>query len=101
MKFGFAIGLMLLFYFPSQAQEITITGIILDYDTCQPIQGAQVTEKGVMNITISDFKGNYQIRVGPEAILIVSAPGYETKKIPVSSRKKIDILLTPCPPTKG
>ena len=39
----------------------------------EPIIGATVTEKGTKNATVTDFDGNYSLRVGSSSVTAPSA----------------------------
>ena len=60
----------------------TITGVVLDNATGDPIPGANIVVKGTKNGTSTDFEGNFSIKVADDtAILVVSYLGYKTKEV--------------------
>lgn len=75
----------------SYAQK-TITGKITDSKNA-PIVGASVAEKGTANGVLSDIDGNYSIKVGENATLIVSFVGFTTQEMAVNGQSSIDISL--------
>ena len=49
--------------------------------------------KGTTIGTITDMDGNFSIDVNPNQILTISFIGYETKTIPVSNQKTLNVVL--------
>lgn len=58
-----------------------------------PISGANISVKGTTIGTITDMDGNFSIDVNPNQILTISFIGYETKTIPISNQKTLNIVL--------
>ena len=59
----------------------------------EPIPGANISVKGTTTGTITDMDGNFSIDVNPNQILTISFIGYETKTIPVSNQKTLNVVL--------
>ena len=59
----------------------------------EPIPGANISVKGTTIGTITDMDGNFSIDVNPNQILTISFIGYETKTIPVSNQKILNVVL--------
>lgn len=59
----------------------------------KPIPGANISVKGTTIGTITDMDGNFSIDVNPNQILTISFIGYETKTIPVSNQKTLNVVL--------
>ena len=57
-----------------------ITGTVVDV-TGEPIIGASVMEKGTSNGTITDFDGNFKLKVEPGTILVFSYVGFEKQEV--------------------
>jgi TonB-linked SusC/RagA family outer membrane protein len=78
-------------------QPITITGIITDATTGEPIPGVNIYSKtNPTRGTISDFNGMYTIDVSDRSeILVFSYMGYLSEEIPVSDRETISVALMP------
>lgn len=74
-------------------KTITVTGTITDNDTGMPVPAANIVEKGTSNGVMSDFDGNFSIKVSEHAIIKVSYIGYATQEINVDGRSEIDIVL--------
>ncbi|NDV83113.1 TonB-dependent receptor [Bacteroides sp. 51] len=67
------------------AQNIEVRGNVIDALTNEPLTGVTVVEKGTTNGTITDFDGNFLLKVPQGATLQVSYIGYisiETKATP-------------------
>lgn len=76
---------------PSQAatsdKKRKVSGTVKDING-QPVIGANITEKGTANGTITDLDGNYTLEVSDDGTLVVSYIGYKTQEIPASQIKK-------------
>ncbi|WP_243234860.1 SusC/RagA family TonB-linked outer membrane protein [Flavobacterium pectinovorum] len=71
---------------------ITVKGLITDAQNL-PIPGATVSEKGAKNTTITSMDGVYQIKVNPNAILVISFMGMKATEVQVKNRTTIDAKL--------
>ncbi|GGD18193.1 SusC/RagA family TonB-linked outer membrane protein [Hyunsoonleella pacifica] len=64
-------------------------------DSNGPLAGANILEKGTTNGAIADFDGNYTItNLSPNAILVFSFVGYETKEVVVGNQTTINVTLS-------
>ena len=73
----FLLSFMLMFVCTSFLYAQTeITGTVFD-ETGETVIGASVVEKGTSNGTVTDFDGNFTIKVNPGATLVISYIGYE------------------------
>ena len=73
----------------------TLTGKVLAADGA-PVEGATVQEKesGIGTATSAD--GSFELNIpGDKGVLVVSAVGYETKEVPLTSAATITVVLTP------
>lgn len=78
---------------PKQS-SVTIKGLVLD-ELNIPIIGANITEKGTLNGTISDVDGNFVLQVNNEnAVLVVSYIGYRTVEQGVFAGQQMKIVLS-------
>lgn len=76
------------------AQERTVQGTVTDGVTGQPLPGANITIQGTQTGTTTDVDGTYQIDVpGPDAVLVFSFVGYQTREIEVGNQEVIDVTL--------
>lgn len=73
-------------------KTIIIQGKVIDKEG-MPVSGANIVEKGTLNGTVTDLKGEFVLRTASESTLIVSFIGYETKNIAVQGRNSLIITL--------
>lgn len=73
-------------------EPIEVSGTIT-YEQ-NPVSGASVTVEGSQIGTLSDEKGKYTIKAPPDGVLVISYIGYNTLRIPIDYRIKIDVQLT-------
>ncbi|MFT6865660.1 MAG: TonB-linked SusC/RagA family outer membrane protein [Cyclobacteriaceae bacterium] len=76
----------------AQNSSIQLTGVVKDSNG-EPLPGATIQEVGANNGTVTDVNGNYQIMVNPEANLIASFVGFESKTAKVGGRSLINFVL--------
>ena len=75
-------------------QQIEIKGTVSTAFDKTPLLGANVFEKGTKNGVVTDFDGNFSIKVANEnAILVISYMGYKTQEVPVKAKKVLKIVL--------
>ncbi len=85
--------LMLLFFQPLMAQNLSISGIVKD-KAGGPLSGVSVMEKETKNGVTSDALGRFQINVASStAVLVFSSVGYLPQEILVGSQTTINIVL--------
>ena len=70
------------------AQVSAITGTVVDA-TGEPVIGATVMEKGTSNGTVSDFDGNFTLKVEAGKLLVISYIGYQTQELPAQNGMKV------------
>jgi len=70
-----------------------VTGVVSD-DLGEVLPGVTVLEKGTNNGTVTDFDGNFVIKVsGSESILVFSFIGMETKERNVGIQSNLSVVL--------
>ena len=74
------------------SKEIKVSGIVQD-QTGVELPGVSISVKGIDKGTITNASGEFSIMVSPDATLIVSFVGMETKEIAVKGRRNIVIVL--------
>lgn len=91
-----ALGIMLLsvlFATQANAQNLTVTGTVTD--NLGPVIGASIQVEGTSNGCITDIDGNYSLpNVPANSTLVFSYIGYQTQKVAVNGKTKIDVQLT-------
>ena len=84
--------LVALFAMQAKAQEITVTGTVTD--NLGPVSGASIQVEGTTIGCITDIDGNYNLpNVPANGTLVFSFIGYQTQKISVDGKTKIDVKL--------
>ena len=79
--------------FNLSAQTITVTGNVID-STGEPVIGASVIEKGnTSNGTVTDFDGNYSLKVPTNATIVFSYIGMKTSEVPVKGQTTLNVTL--------
>lgn len=80
--------------FSAFAQEgKAISGSVVD-DKGEAVIGASVVVKGTTNANVTDVNGKFTLSVSPNAILVISYIGYNTREIAVKNQTEFSITLT-------
>ena len=91
--------LVSLLLWPMAFAQSTVSGTVVD-NFGDPITGASVVEKGTTNGIITDFDGNFTLKLQNDNNKIaVSYVGMATKELVPTPGKKMNIMLeetTPC-----
>ena len=77
----------------AKAQEVTVKGTVISSADNEPMIGATVKVKGTGTGTVTDFNGNYVIKVDSKATLVFSMIGYSTVEETVGNRTTINVSL--------
>ena len=83
---------MLSFSF-SYAQQKTITGKVTDADTGEPLPGVTIIVQGTTTGTITNFDGDYTIRVESGKTLVFSFVGYLRQEVQIDNQTNLNISL--------
>lgn len=70
---------------------ITVNGNVMADG--ESIIGATVLVKGTQNGTATDLDGNFSLQTATNAVLVISAIGYESQEISVNNRTNIRVVL--------
>ena len=70
--------------------QTEISGTVVD-PTGETIIGATVMEKGTSNGTITDFDGNFKIKVADGATLVFSYIGFKTQELPAQQGMQVTL----------
>ena len=73
----------------SAQSSVTVQGQILDATSQEPLIGVSVVEKGTTNGTITDFDGNFLLKVTSGATVSLSYIGYLTQEIKAENVKGV------------
>lgn len=95
----FTIAMLFAFDAPTFAQT-TVSGLVTDAETGEPITGATVVlQSNNAKGSASDIDGRYSFSLtqneSDTGTLVVSYVGYRTREILISGRTTIDVVLTP------
>ena len=85
----FLLGLMLIFASTIMYAQTVITGTVTD--AMGPVIGATVMEKGTTNGTVTDFDGNFKLKVTPGKTLVFSFIGYNNVEMPAANGMKVEM----------
>lgn len=85
--------LALMFASVAFAQELNITGNVVDASTGEPIPFASIHVKGTMTGTSSDIDGAYSIMADKNGVLVFSSIGYLSVEVPVDGKAQINCEL--------
>lgn len=79
----------------ASAQNITVTGVVKDASTGEPLPGAAILVKGTADGVVADIDGNYSIKVPANATLGFTTIGYKEAEIAVNGRTVLNVNLEP------
>lgn len=68
--------------------QTEISGTVVD-ETGEGVIGATVMEKGTSNGTVTDFDGNFKLKVEAGKILVFTYIGYEKQELPAQNGMKV------------
>lgn len=92
-KFWVTMTMLLAFTLPALAQKITVHGHVVD-ETGEELIGASVMEKGTTNGVSTDFDGNFELSVNPNATLVISYVGCDTQDVAVNGQTNLHVVMT-------
>ena len=93
MKVFFTAMVLLFAGLEASAQNITVTGRVLDEQGEGVVSASVVLQANNQIYTMTDVTGSYKISVPPNGVLVVSCLGYQETTVGVNGRSNIDILL--------
>lgn len=90
---AFRIALMLvLSLFIGTVSAQTVTGNVVD-ETGEAVIGATVMEKGTKNATVTDFDGNFTIKMESGNVLTISYIGMQSQDVNVAGKTSVNVVL--------
>ena len=90
---AFRIALMLvLSLIVGTVSAQTVTGNVVD-ETGEPVIGATVLEKGTKNATVTDFDGNFTIKMESGKVLTISYIGMQSQDVNVAGKTSVNVVL--------
>ena len=91
-KFLMLSVILILYSVLTFAQTREVTGTVTSAGG-QPVPLATIKVKGARTATSADQSGAFSIKVGPKAILIITAIGYESQEVNTGDRTSVSIQL--------
>ena len=85
----------IMFTIQLSAQEVSISGSVVDAESQTPLIGANVLIEGTNKGTVTDFDGKYTIKAKVGDVLIVTYLGFEASRITVGNSTTINMQLMP------
>jgi len=74
------------------AQDKAITGKVVD-ETNNPLPGVTIQIKGTTEGTITDYDGNFTIKVPAGGMLVISMVGMQTEEITITDQTELSVKL--------
>ena len=84
--------LLCLIFVVGSVSAQTVTGTVKDA-TGESVIGATVQEQGTQNATVTDFDGNFSLKVSGNKPIVISYIGMKTKTVDVKGKSHIDIKM--------
>jgi len=76
------------------AQTRTVTGLVTESSSSEPVLGASVLIKGTASGTVTDLDGNFELEVSsPDVVLVFSYIGFQTKEVVVGNQSTINVAM--------
>ncbi|QSW88706.1 MULTISPECIES: SusC/RagA family TonB-linked outer membrane protein [Flavobacterium] len=85
--------LMTVMSYAQNSNQVTVTGTVTD-NVSGLLPGVNVTEKSTKNTVTTDFNGQFQIKVKPNATLVFSFIGMRKQEVPIGNRTTVNVKLT-------
>ena len=94
MKNNFLLSFLLFLFFSNLilSQEKIIKGSVTDTKKT-PLFGVSVSEEGTSNVVITDFDGNYTLKVKEGSVILFSYLGMVSKKVTTDGKTVINVVL--------
>ena len=90
---AFRIALMMILsLFVGTVSAQTVTGNVVD-ETGEAVIGATVMEKGTKNATVTDFDGNFTIKMESGKVLTISYIGMQSQDVNVAGKTNVNVVL--------
>ena len=74
-------------------EKITVSGVVTDAETGEPLIAVGIVQQGTTNGVISAMDGDYIIQVPRGSVLEFSSIGYKTVEV-IADRERIDVALS-------
>ena len=84
--------LVLFLFIVGTVSAQTVSGNVVD-ETGEAVIGATVLEKGTQNATVTDFEGNFTIKMGSGKVLTISFIGMQSQDVNVAGKSNVKVVL--------
>ena len=85
----FLLSFLTLLLCTAMYAQTEVSGTVVD--AMGPVIGATVMEKGTSNGTVTDFDGNFKLKVQPGKTLVFSFVGYLTQELPAKDGMEVTL----------
>ena len=75
------------------AQQMKVTGVVINEDDGEPVIGASIVVKGTTIGTITDLDGKFELETQKDAKLIISYVGLRTQETTAQQNMRIDEVV--------
>ena len=89
MRIAFALAFLLIV---GSLSAQNVTGTVKDA-TGEPVIGATVQEQGTQNAAVTDFDGNFTLKVSGDKPIVISYIGMKSQTIDVKGKSHVDVTL--------
>ena len=86
----FLLSVMLIFAGTMLYAQTEITGTVVD-ETGEGVIGATVMEKGTSNGTVTDFDGNFTLKIEAGKTIVISYIGYDSQELPAQNGMHVQL----------
>ncbi|MBE9492273.1 MAG: TonB-dependent receptor [Bacteroidetes bacterium] len=94
LKYGTIFLLLFFCTLNIKAQDITVTGTVIDAEEGTYLIGVTILEKGTTHGTVTDINGDYSIKVTKGTMLVFSFIGYTSQEV-IADKPIINVKLRP------
>lgn len=96
-KLRFFLVVMSIFFaaVTSSAQNLSVSGVVSDASTGEPIPFAFCQIKGTSTGVSTDADGHYTVSAPKDGTLVFSSMGYEQKEVAVGGKTTVNVALAP------
>ncbi|SDE04430.1 TonB-linked outer membrane protein, SusC/RagA family [Mucilaginibacter pineti] len=96
MKKKLLLICFMLFAARSFAQNITVSGVVLDAESKGSLPSVNISVKGTNQRTATNLQGNYSLaNVNPNAVLVFSFVGFKQEEININGQTQLNVSLKP------
>lgn len=88
-----SVAFLLIGEFVSRAQTMSVSGVVTDAGTNEPVVGASVVVRGTMRGTSTGIDGSYTIKASSGDVIVCSFFGYKTSEATVGASARINFVL--------